>query len=213
MELYLSNKNVQTSLSQHIIPSPLIPSNRLITKGFNVNSPLIILTNRLAFLLHSSCDHHNSSTPGQGGAQMSKRAKILIIDDETGPRESLKMVLKPFYDVFTANGRQDALALLQSTPMDLVTLDLKMADCHGTALLKEIKSSCPNTQAIILTGYGTLKSAIEAIRLGASDYLLKPFQVTEILSVINRVLTRPLVSGQMEAALHELERVAESSHP
>jgi putative two-component system response regulator len=144
---------------------------------------------------------------------MSKRAKILIVDDETGPRESLKMVLKPFYDVFTANGRQDALTLLQSTPMDLVTLDLKMADCHGTALLKEIKCTCPNTQAIILTGYGTLKSAIEAIRLGASDYLLKPFQVTEILSVINRVLTRPIVSGQMEAALHELERVAESSHP
>jgi len=144
---------------------------------------------------------------------MDKRARILIIDDETGPRESLKMVLKPFYDVFTANGRQDALALLQSTPVDLVTLDLKMADCHGTSLLKEIKTSCPNTQAIILTGYGTLKSAIEAIRFGAADYLLKPFQVTEILSVINRVLTRPMVSGQMEAALHELEQVAESSHP
>jgi len=143
---------------------------------------------------------------------MDKRARILIVDDETGPRESLKMVLKPFYDVFTANGRHDALAMLQATPVDLITLDLKMVDCHGTSLLKEIKSSCPNTQVIILTGYGTLKSAIEAIRCGAADYLLKPFQVTEILSVINRVITRPVVAGQMEAALHKLEQVTES-HP
>ena len=144
---------------------------------------------------------------------MEKRAKILIIDDETGPRESLKMVLKPFYEIYTANSRQEALALVQSTPIDLVTLDLKMTDCHGTALLKEIKSLRPGTQAIILTGYGSLKSAIEAIRYGAADYLLKPFQVTEILSVINRVLSRPAMAGQMEAALHELERVAETSHP
>jgi DNA-binding NtrC family response regulator len=144
---------------------------------------------------------------------MEQRAKLLIIDDETGPRESLKMVLKPFYEVYTANNRQDALALIQSTPIDLVTLDLKMTDCHGTSLLKEIKQLRPPTQAIILTGYGSLKSAIEAIRYGAADYLLKPFQVTEILSVINRVLSRPIMAGQMEAALHELERVAETSHP
>ena len=143
---------------------------------------------------------------------MEKRAKILIIDDEAGPRESLKMVLKPFYDVYTANGRQQAIALLQSTSVDLVTLDLKMADCHGTTLLKEIRSLRPNTEAIILTGYGSLKSAIDAIRCGAADYLLKPFQVTEILSVINRVLSRPLISGQTEAALDELEKVAEASH-
>ena len=144
---------------------------------------------------------------------MEKRAKVLIIDDEAGPRESLKMVLKPFYEVYTANGRQQALTLLQSTAMDLVTLDLKMADCHGTALLKEIRTIRPNTQAIILTGYGSLKSAIESIRHGAADYLLKPFQVTEILSVINRVLSRPVLSGQMEEALTELEQVADSSHP
>jgi DNA-binding NtrC family response regulator len=144
---------------------------------------------------------------------MEKRAKLLIIDDETGPRESLKMVLKPFYEVYTANSRHDALALIQSTPIDLVTLDLKMTDCHGTSLLKEIKQLRPTTQAIILTGYGSLKSAIDAIRYGAADYLLKPFQVTEILSVINRVLSRPVMAGQMEAALHELERAAEISHP
>lgn len=144
---------------------------------------------------------------------MEKRAKILIIDDEAGPRESLKMVLKPFYEVYTATGRQQALSLLQSTTIDLVTLDLKMADCHGTALLKEIRTVRPNTQAIILTGYGSLKSAIEAIRYGAADYLLKPFQVTEILSVINRVLSRPVISGQMEEALTELEQVAETTRP
>ena len=122
------------------------------------------------------------------------------------------MVLKPFYDVYTANGRDEALALLQATTMDLLTLDLKMADCHGTALLKEIQVIRPGTQAIILTGYGSLKSAVDAIRCGAADYLLKPFQVTEILSVINRVLSRPVYTGQMEAALDELEQVSERSH-
>ncbi len=167
----------------------------------------------LALLLHLSL-HYSPTLQGQRhsieGGFVEKRAKILIVDDEVGPRESLKMVLKPFYDVYTANNRQEALALVQSTSIDLMTLDLKMTDCHGTSLLKEIKTVRPNTQAIILTGYGSLKSAIEAIRYGAADYLLKPFQVTEILSVINRVLSRPVIAGQMEAALHELERVAEN---
>ena len=143
---------------------------------------------------------------------MEDRAKVLIVDDEAGPRESLRMVLKPFYQVTTAASRQEALQIVQTQQIDLVTLDLKMTDCTGTALLKELKFIQPELQAVILTGYGTLKSAIEAIRYGAADYLLKPFQVTEILSVINRVLSRPATTGKMNAALHELEH-AEISRP
>ncbi len=111
---------------------------------------------------------------------------VLIVDDEIGPRESLRMILKQNYNVFAADTGQSAIQMVQRAKMDVVTLDLKMPGISGIDALKEIRMIDPDVMAIIITGFGSLKSAIEAIRYGVFDYIPKPFNVPEILSIINR---------------------------
>jgi len=120
----------------------------------------------------------------------SQKAAILVVEDELGSRDALRMILSPFNTVYTAENGQKAMEILSEKKIDLVTMDLKLPGLQGTDLLREIKRQKPDVEAVIITGYGTLKSAVDGIRYGAADYLLKPFNVTELLSVINRVLAK-----------------------
>jgi putative two-component system response regulator len=115
---------------------------------------------------------------------------ILIVDDEIGPRESLRMIVKPNYNVFTVENGNAAIQMIQQIAMDVVTLDLKMPGISGIDTLKEIRMIDPDVMIIIITGYGTLKSAIEAIRYGVFDYIPKPFNVPEIISIIDKSVQR-----------------------
>lgn len=118
------------------------------------------------------------------------RANILIVDDEMGPRESLKMILKPYFNVYTAERGGQAIEILNQTPIDLVTLDLRMPGLSGTKVLEKIKQRDPDIEAIIITGYGSMDTAIEGLRLGAFDYISKPFDVNHILALVRRALER-----------------------
>lgn len=119
-----------------------------------------------------------------------KKANILIIDDEVGPRDSLKMILKPHYNVYTAERSGQAVEILRQVPIDLVTVDLKMPGLSGTTVLEKIKQHDPDIEAIIITGYGSMDTAIEGLRLGAFDYIHKPFDVRHILFLVHRALER-----------------------
>jgi putative two-component system response regulator len=121
---------------------------------------------------------------------MAQAGSILIVDDELGPRESLRMILKPIYDVHTASNGQEALKFLQKEEIDLVTLDLKMPGLSGLETLKEIKRFKPEVEIIIITGYGTLTNAQEAIRYGAGDFISKPFNVADIIAIISKSFER-----------------------
>lgn len=115
---------------------------------------------------------------------------VLIVDDEIGPRESLRMILKPNYNVFTAENGNEAIRIIQQIKIDVATLDLKMPGLSGIETLKEIKKIDPDIMVIIITGYGTLKSAIEAIRFGVFDYIPKPFNVPEIMCILDKAVNR-----------------------
>ena len=115
---------------------------------------------------------------------------ILIVDDEMGPRESLKMILTPYYTVHTADRGAQAIEMLKELPVDLVTLDLKMPGLTGINVLEKVKEHDPDIEAIIITGYGSLDTAIEGLRLGAFDYISKPFDVNHILALVRRGLER-----------------------
>src|SRR3990170_5463246 len=101
---------------------------------------------------------------------MDYKANILIIDDELGPRESLKMILKPHYNVYTAERGGQAVEILNQMPIDLVTVDLRMPGLPGIKILEKVKNYDPDVEAIIITGYGSMDTAIEGLRLGAFDY-------------------------------------------
>jgi putative two-component system response regulator len=126
---------------------------------------------------------------------------ILIVDDEIGPRESLRMILKPYYNIFTAESGYSAIQMVQQVGLDVVTLDLKMPGISGIDTLKEIRGIDQDVMVIIITGYGTLQSAIEAIRYGVFDYIPKPFNVPEIMSIIDKAVQRRVLNQKIKTFL------------
>ena len=141
---------------------------------------------------------------------MEERPNILVVDDEIGPRESLKVILKPYYNVYAVEKPTEAIAMLEQIPVDLVTLDLKMPGMSGTKVLEKIKQRDPDIEAIIITGYGSMDTAIEGLRLGAFDYISKPFDVNHILTLIRRALQRR--QAKMELKNVKSEFLANISH-
>ncbi|MFY9270626.1 MAG: response regulator [Candidatus Manganitrophaceae bacterium] len=135
---------------------------------------------------------------------MTSKKSLLIVDDEIGPRESLKMILKPFYHIETAEDGMKALEILSQKQIDLVTLDLKMPGPHGGEVLKEIRQKYPDVEVLIITGYGSLKSAIDGIRHGACDYLLKPFNISEITNIIDKALIKKKKSDELKRLLNDV---------
>ena len=101
--------------------------------------------------------------------------RILIVDDENGPRQSLRMLLKEDYDVSLATGVDDALAQLAEASVDIIITDIRMPHKTGMDLLREVREDNSDIEFIILTGYGELDTAMKAIEYGACAYLEKPF--------------------------------------
>jgi putative nucleotidyltransferase with HDIG domain len=124
-------------------------------------------------------------------ADMSRqKPTVLVIDDEAGPRDALKVILRPFFNIQSAESAQAAIDVLNHQRVDLITLDQKLPDRQGLDLLQEIKHDHADVEVIIITGYGSLKSAMEGIRHGAAGYLLKPFNVTELITLVNQTLEK-----------------------
>lgn len=135
------------------------------------------------------------------------KKRILIVDDEAGPRESLQMILKPYYDIETAEDGNKALEILRNKEIDLVTLDLKMPGPPPDELLKKIKAKNPNIQVIIITGYGSLKNAIDGIRLGACDFIIKPFDIPELANAIKKGLSEKRKKDALGGFLQEVGNI------
>lgn len=113
---------------------------------------------------------------------------ILVVDDEKGAQEAIRCVLGARYQVLIADDAATALDILARSPVDLITLDLRLPDCSGMDVLKAIRQTHQHMPIIIVTGYGSLGSADEAFRYGAVGYLLKPFNTADLSSVIQQAL-------------------------
>lgn len=131
-----------------------------------------------------------------------QKPTVLVIDDEAGPRDALKVVLRPFFNIQSAESAQAAIDVLNRQPIDLITLDQKLPDRQGLDLLQEIKQDHADIEVIIITGYGSLKSAMEGIRHGAAGYLLKPFNVTELITLVNQTLEKKQRLDYLRRFLH-----------
>ena len=119
---------------------------------------------------------------------MSKR--ILICDDEEGIRESLKLILSDHYDlIISQDGTQCLECLQNSKDIGLVLIDIKMPKRNGLEIIKEIKEKYPKQKIIVVTGYRSVETATEAIRLGACGYIVKPFKAQEILATVKSQLS------------------------
>ncbi|MFW5736714.1 MAG: sigma-54-dependent transcriptional regulator, partial [Halanaerobium sp.] len=117
--------------------------------------------------------------------------KVLIVDDEKNIRLTLKTALsKAGYEVETAVNGEDGLSKLEEEGFPVILLDMKMPGMDGIQFLKEITNEDLETKVIMITGYGSVETAVETLKLGAVDYLRKPFKPEEIISIVEDVFER-----------------------
>jgi DNA-binding response OmpR family regulator len=120
---------------------------------------------------------------------MNKKFKILVVDDEISVCKSIASALEDLnYEVDTALSGEEATNKHNQNQYDVVVADLMMPDITGLELLKRIKRRFPDVQFILVTGYPSIKTAVEAIKFGAFDYIPKPFTPDELRSLVNRAL-------------------------
>ncbi len=130
--------------------------------------------------------------PGRPRVQAQrKKPTVLIVDDDNLVRETLRFVLEDVgYEVCSASQAMDALALLEREPIDIVLSDIFMPGMNGFDLLKQIRQRAPQVPVILITGYGNVEMARQALQEGASDFITKPYNISEIPILIERNLTR-----------------------
>ncbi len=131
-------------------------------------------------------------------------ANILVVDDEAGPRESLRMILNLEHDVRMASSGKEALSMIEDSKPDLVFLDIRMPEMDGTEVLRRIKEMSPDIEVAMITAYAAVQSAQRAMRLGALDYITKPFGVAEVEAVVERALARRREEREGRVLLEQL---------
>lgn len=136
--------------------------------------------------------------------------RILIVDDELGPREALRMILRDEYDVVTTESGRKALKYLDDSEFDLVILDIRMPDINGIELLAEVKKKAPETEVVMITAYASVDTATNALREGALDYLIKPFDCSSVKEVVEKGLERRNKTTAVRNRLNELQIVNDS---
>lgn len=128
---------------------------------------------------------------------MDKTRKVLVVDDEEIVRLShMRTLAGQSCNVEAARGVEEALEKMQAGQADVVLLDLRMPDMDGLAGLKAIKERWPETEVVIITGYPSVYTAREAVRLGAFDYLVKPVAPDEVIAVANEAMAQRLAPLQ-----------------
>jgi len=135
------------------------------------------------------------------------RERVLIVDDEPKMQRVLEIMLHRMgHEVLLADNGETALALAQGTPVDLVITDLRMPGMDGIALLSALRAQGSETPVIVMTAYGTVESAVMAMKHGAYDYILRPFKVEAVEMVITRALALQRVQQEKQFLREEIDK-------
>jgi signal transduction histidine kinase len=140
----------------------------------------------------------------------SPRPAVLVVDDEYGPRESIAFSLASEFDVETSERGQDALRRLKERQFSVVLLDIRMPEMDGIRLLEEIRKSDKEISVIMLTGYGTLATAQQALVWGANQYLRKPPDIHELLKVVRESYQASVERRQKSRIVSEATKLTEA---
>ncbi len=133
-------------------------------------------------------------------------ASILVVDDEIASRESLADVLREEgYDTHVAESGEEAREIINEAEFDLVLTDLRMPGMDGVELLREVRMLCPQTLVILVTAYASVETAVDALREGAHDYMIKPLVYDDVLLKISRLLERRDLAWQIQHLRGEVE--------
>jgi len=136
--------------------------------------------------------------------QRIKSASILVVDDDLGVRESLKMILMDKYYVSTASNIEEAINSLKVIEPELIFLDIKISKENGLDFLKQIHSDKSNIPVVMITAFPSSQTAITAFRSGAFDYIIKPFEPSEIHTTVERALQHRIESYEKDKLMYNL---------
>jgi DNA-binding NtrC family response regulator len=137
---------------------------------------------------------------------MQPRGRIVVVDDEANAATALTSLLsEDGYSVRCANEARQGLALIEAEPPDIVLTDLRMPGMDGLEFLGKLKHARPEVMVIVMTAYGTVKTAVQAMKLGAEDYLAKPIDVEELEVIVQRALERKELRDETVALRERLE--------
>jgi nitrogen regulation protein NR(I) len=135
---------------------------------------------------------------------------ILIVDDDKSIRYSLKRMMEGKYSILTAQNGDEALDRMKESSPDLIIMDIKMPGRNGIEVLKEMRSIDPKSLVILMTAYGTTETAIEAMKYGAFDYILKPFPIPQMKGLVEKALSlRRMMKQEMAYARPEAKETDE----
>ncbi|OGL49325.1 MAG: hypothetical protein A2161_08375 [Candidatus Schekmanbacteria bacterium RBG_13_48_7] len=135
-----------------------------------------------------------------------KSKNILIIEDEIGPREALRIILKNSYEVETVATGKQALMLLEKTGFDLITIDLKLPDILGVKLLETLKTRFPKTEFMVITGYGSYDNLVEIYMMGVPLVFIKPFEINDLSLGIQHAFHRKTILNHIDDLVDWLQK-------
>ena len=134
------------------------------------------------------------------------RPVVLVVDDDEGLRESCRLILEEDFDVLDAADGEQALGVLRASEVDVVLLDVRLPGMDGLDVLQQIKALDEQIEVILVTAVKTVRTAVTAMKLGAFDYLTKPFEEDEVLAVVQRALERRALQREVTFLRCELAR-------
>ena len=130
---------------------------------------------------------------------------VLIVDDEIGARESLKMILKNDYEVSSARNAEEAFSKIKEHSPHVILLDILLPDLDGLKVLERIKRNDPDMVVIMITATNTVNTAVEATKLGAYDYVTKPFDIDQLRLIITRSLSAKALEQEVKNGRKEMD--------
>jgi two-component system, NtrC family, response regulator AtoC len=134
------------------------------------------------------------------------RPVILIVDDDPGIRESFRLILEEHYELIEAGDGRQAIEIVRTSDIDLVLLDIRLPEMDGIEVLERIKALDDQVEVILVTAVKTVRTAVAAMKLGAFDYVTKPFEEDDLLSVVRRALERRSLEREVVFLRSELAR-------
>ena len=138
------------------------------------------------------------------------RPVVLIVDDDPGIRESFRLILEDHYDVLDVPDGPSALDVVRASQVDLVLLDIRLPEMDGIEVLERIKAIDDGLEVVLVTAVKTVRTAVAAMKLGAFDYLTKPFEEDELLTVIGRALAKRSLEREVTFLRSELARTQDT---
>jgi len=136
-----------------------------------------------------------------------RRGTLLVVDDEDGPRQSLRVIFKDEYDMLMAEDGPTAIDLAQKHPIDVAVLDIRMAGMSGIEVLERLKYVNPNIEVIMMTAFETTDTIRQALRLRACDYINKPFDLATIRAAVSQAMQRRTLESEIHSSAEKVQEL------